>query len=173
MALINTADIERNCPFFGQGVEKIQKADVGIITAESKLRAVLCDETFAKLEARTEPGYAGLYAIAEKYLSWLAFAEYLKWAQVTDTDAGLRMFQESNSQDAGSAKVDSYVKNAEETAAVYKSEMLYYLERNIGQFPEYKSSPCRKCEMEASYSPKISGAGGRRNKLPRTFFNPY
>ena len=178
MALINTADIERNCPFFGQGVEKTQKADVGIITAESKLKAVLCDETLdilaTAVSSGTYPaGYVALYALVEKYLSWLAFAEYLKWSQVTDTDAGLRMFQESNSQDAESTRVDSYVRNAEETASVYKAEILYFLERNIVDFPEYLDSNCRKCGMESTYTGKISGAGSRKKALPRTFNNPF
>lgn len=83
------------------------------------------------------------------------------------------MFQESTSQDANSAKVESYVRNAEETASVYRAEILYYLERNIADFTEYKASPCRKCEIENTFSGKISGAGTRKNKLPRTYFNPY
>lgn len=176
MALITISDVSTYCPFFGDGEEKTQKINVGIIKAEDKLLGILCEDTYNALvsavDSGTYPaGYEGLYNIVKKFLSWEAFANYLKYSQVTDTDAGLRVFQESNSTSAESSLVKQHVNNAEEDSAGYKAEMLAYLEKNISDFSDYKSSNCRKCSDQTIYSGKMSGAGSRKRTFPRDYFN--
>jgi len=178
MSLITITDVSTYCPFFGDGEEKTQKINIGITKAEDKLLGLLCEDTFDLLVTAVDDviypaGYLGLYNIVKKFLAWEAFANYLKYSQVTDTDAGLRVFQESNSQTADGSLVIQHVKNAEEDASGYKAEMLSYLERNISDFAEYKESSCRKCQDRVIFSGKFSGAGTRKRTLPRSFNKPY
>jgi hypothetical protein len=166
MALITTAQLADLTPFFGDGEEKIKKAELAISNTQRELLPVLCKATYDELVSLQESGYLSgvwqeLYDIIEPWLAWASFASYLPFAQHTDTDAGMRTFSEDNSVVTPQAQLSGIIEQSLGYAESYKSEIYSFLVENKASFPDWASSRCYNCSSP-EVKMRIGGSGRKR-----------
>ena len=167
MNLLTFEDVAVFTPLFGDGEEKRHKVNIAITNAQRKLRGIICDQLYDALEANAgEPRLDALHDRCLPLLAWWAFAEYSGWAQATDTDAGHRVFADQNSESANPKAVFAIIEQANQTASTYQAEVLWFLEKNLDDYPEFKESECHKCK-KAAQSGSITGAGKKKRQIYR------
>jgi hypothetical protein len=174
--MITSAYIRTVCPVFGSGVEKEQKLNVALTLALDKLLSVLFEDTFQKLlDAQAgypEPGYLMLLEKVAPYLAWESFAGYLIISQTTDTDAGLRVFNEAHSAEVEAKAVSATQGFATQRAEFYRGQIFRYMGANKALFPEYFRQ-ATLCAAPPRTSFGVSSAGGRMRSVPSEIIKPY
>jgi len=167
--LISFEDVQNETPLFGDGSEKVQKIEICIRNSQRKLKPIICDELYDLLLAGDyDYRLNDLFIHVRSWLCWEAFAMYCSFSQATDTDAGLRVFKDENSDKADSKMLETYAKNAENFAIYYLQELKSFLIQNIEDYPEFEFSRCySKCVDNMPNLAKISGTGYRKPELIR------
>ena len=164
--LISYNDLSDRTPFFGEGEEKLHKANVAIKETQRKLKRILCDDTYTTLlttyiAGTMDANYTVLYEYVREWLIWDAYAAYISFAQYTDTNVGLRVFSDENSQAASDVQVNEQMELAKNKADSYLSELRNYLYQNRTTYTEYAASTCYTCEKDRATAPNITGSGYR------------
>jgi hypothetical protein len=147
--------------FEGSDKKKVKKVTLLIPKSEQYLKdSILCAEIYNELVTQVSSGYIatlyqGLFDSVLEYIAWQTYIYYSAFAQIHDTDAGFRAFNDQNSTESPSKMVAQQVKQAETFVLLAEENIKKYLENNKSEFP----ADCFKvCNDDLGFTFKITGA---------------
>lgn len=80
-------------------------------------------------------------------ISWFAYSEYINWANLNDTQTGIRKYKDENSEFATNEEMSALRKDIITKAEFYTREVIGFLNDNLIDYPLYKP----KCNSKPNF----------------------
>lgn len=158
--LITKEDLQ-NYVDFSQFVED-KRINAFIFNAQYlEVRPVLCNAFYAELldeVANNTLSYANAELLngsnnetffgIKIWLAWLVYANYLPSANIKSTQSGMKIWNDTTSENAIDAKLEAEASRARQNAELYKNNVIEFLKANIENYPTWND--CNDCTKETA-----------------------